>query len=126
LQQRVIRLLPGCWSRKTSYQPSRWSADNPAAGQCAVTALLIQELLGGRIVYGELNGFEHYWNYLPAEEELDLTRQQYGTPYAVRLSGNASRFALLSDPNTLRRYENLVDSFLLRTRRGPKARNSWR
>ena len=54
-----------------SHLPSRWSADNSAAGQCTVTALLIQELLGGRIVYGELNGVEHYWNYLPSEEELD-------------------------------------------------------
>lgn len=87
-----------------------------------MTALLVQELLGGRIVYGELNGFEHYWNYLPAEVEVDLTRHQYGTPYSVRLLGAVSRFVLLSDPNTLRRYEILVDSFLEKSGRGQTSR----
>jgi N-acetylglutamate synthase-like GNAT family acetyltransferase len=38
------------WSSETSDDPDEWSADNPARGQCGVTALLVRELLGGEIL----------------------------------------------------------------------------
>lgn len=38
------------WSRETSDDPEEWSRQNPARGQCAPTALLVRELLGGEIL----------------------------------------------------------------------------
>jgi hypothetical protein len=43
---RVAEVLLASWSLKTSGQ---WLADNPARGQCNVTALLINEVFGGEI-----------------------------------------------------------------------------
>ena len=48
------------------------------AGQCAVTALVVQDHCGGSILSGEVNGIPHYWNRLPTNEELDLTLRQFG------------------------------------------------
>jgi 8-oxo-dGTP pyrophosphatase MutT (NUDIX family) len=60
-----------------------WTPDNPSRGQCGVTALVVQDLLGGELVLGEV--FEggarrgaHYWNRLPDGTEVDLTRDQFG------------------------------------------------
>ncbi|GGQ52297.1 YunG family protein [Couchioplanes azureus] len=59
-----------------------WSPANPARGQCGVTALLLHELLGGRLLLatvlhadGTRQGV-HYWNRL-GRIELDLTREQF-------------------------------------------------
>jgi hypothetical protein len=38
------------WGRDTSDDPDEWSESNPARGQCAVTAMLVRELLGGEIL----------------------------------------------------------------------------
>ncbi len=60
-----------------------WCPDNPARGQCGVTALVLQDLLGGDVLLaevrypsGERQGC-HYWNRLPAGVEVDLTRGQF-------------------------------------------------
>jgi hypothetical protein len=60
----------------------RWSAANPSLGQCAVTALVVHDLLGGQLVEAEVQhrdgsrqGF-HYWNRL-AGVDVDLTRAQF-------------------------------------------------
>ncbi len=60
-----------------------WRPDNPARGQCGVTALVVQDLLGGDLMLGEVyeNGSRrgcHYWNRLPDGTEVDLTRDQFG------------------------------------------------
>ena len=55
---------------------------DPARGQCGATALVVQDLLGGDLVVGEVFvGSErlgvHYWNRLENGEILDLTRAQF-------------------------------------------------
>jgi hypothetical protein len=59
-----------------------WSSDNPSRGQCAVTALVVRDLLGGELLEAEVHfqngdrqGF-HYWNRLPGLE-VDLTGDQF-------------------------------------------------
>jgi hypothetical protein len=60
-----------------------WSAANPARGQCAVTALIVQEHLGGELLMGEVTHLDgsrqgvHFWNRLPGGTEVDLTREQF-------------------------------------------------
>lgn len=59
-----------------------WSADNPAWGHCDITALVVQDLMGGELMVGEVwldgeqHGF-HTWNVLPGGIQLDLTREQF-------------------------------------------------
>lgn len=67
-----------CWSVKTSYFGEMSSGSR---GQCYVTALLVQGLLGGEILTGKtpipMGSETHYWNKLPNGDELDLTSDQY-------------------------------------------------
>jgi hypothetical protein len=92
------------WSAETAEDPSGWSADNPAKDQCAVTALLVRELLGGEILIANVvkDGRRlerHAWNRLDSGVEIDLTRSQFrageqlGTPRVEEplLTGPRSR-----------------------------------
>jgi hypothetical protein len=59
-----------------------WHPGNPARGQCGVTALLVQDLLGGELILGEVVAGDarvgyHYWNRLPDGREVDLTADQF-------------------------------------------------
>ncbi|MEU3633753.1 YunG family protein [Streptomyces fradiae] len=59
-----------------------WTGGNPSRGHCDVTALVVHDLLGGDLVYGEvwLGGGRlgyHWWNRLPSGAEVDLTREQF-------------------------------------------------
>ncbi len=59
-----------------------WSPAEPSLGQCAVTALVVHDLLGGELLEAEVEhadgspqGF-HYWNRF-AGVDVDLTRRQF-------------------------------------------------
>jgi hypothetical protein len=74
--------IRGAWGRDTSDDPQDWSELNPARGQCAVTALLVRELLGGKILVANVlrdgrRVERHAWNRLPSGLTLDLTREQF-------------------------------------------------
>ncbi|MEU6867438.1 hypothetical protein ABZ924_30015 [Streptomyces sp. NPDC046876] len=59
-----------------------WTPENPAWGHCDITALVVQDLMGGGLLVGEVwldgeqHGF-HTWNVLPGGIEVDLTREQF-------------------------------------------------
>lgn len=61
----------------------QWSERNPASGQCASTALIVQGLLGGELLLADVHNADgsrngvHYWNRLAGGTELDLTREQF-------------------------------------------------
>jgi GNAT superfamily N-acetyltransferase len=70
------------WSRETSDDPDEWSEQHAARGQCAVTALVVRDLLGGEILIANvLRAGErvdrHAWNRLASGLTLDLTRSQF-------------------------------------------------
>lgn len=44
-----IGILQAAWTRGTSFDPERWTPENPSWGQCAVTALVINDLFGGEL-----------------------------------------------------------------------------
>jgi hypothetical protein len=74
--------IRAAWGRDTSDDPEEWSELNPARGQCAVTALLVRELLGGEILVANVlrdgrRVERHAWNRLPSGLTLDLTREQF-------------------------------------------------
>ncbi|MFD8414061.1 hypothetical protein ACFV2Q_20270 [Streptomyces sp. NPDC059650] len=74
------------WSAETcspdDVEREPWSADNPAWGHCDITSLVIQDLMGGGLLVGEvwLDGEQHgyhTWNLLPGGIPVDLTREQF-------------------------------------------------
>ena len=83
--EEVAPVLRAAWSADTCDEVdlADWSLQNPARGQCGVTALVLQELLGGELLLAEVHfadgGYQgvHYWNRLPDGEEIDLTREQF-------------------------------------------------
>jgi hypothetical protein len=99
--------LAAAWSHETSVDPDQWSEENPTLGQCAVTALIVQDYLGGVLCRGEVGSVSHYWNVLSSGEEIDLTRSQFGTDVVIRHSEPRAREYVLADTATRRRYELL-------------------
>jgi hypothetical protein len=95
------------WSKESSYEPGTWSTQNSAWGQCGVTALIAQDFCGGRILTGEVNGVEHYWNQLPDGQNLDFTEHQFGKILSRHNIVEADRAIMLSYPDTVRRYDLL-------------------
>ncbi|WP_349630876.1 YunG family protein [Bradyrhizobium manausense] len=66
------------WSLSTA---SQWTADNPAAGQCNVTALLIHELFGGDLLKTLLPAGDHFYNQIGGRR-YDFTASQFDQPIA--------------------------------------------
>ncbi|MCA1466381.1 hypothetical protein I6F09_00600 [Bradyrhizobium sp. IC3195] len=74
----IQRALRKAWSLATA---SQWTADNPAAGQCNVTALLIHELFGGDLLKTPLPAGDHFYNRIGGER-YDFTASQFDRPIA--------------------------------------------
>lgn len=75
------KILLKSWSKDTSYCPDKWNELNPSFGQCAITALIVNDYFGGDIVWSEAllpNGqkISHFFNMINGEE-VDLTRSQF-------------------------------------------------
>ncbi|MGY8631075.1 hypothetical protein RAD15_01085 [Bradyrhizobium sp. 14AA] len=74
----VQRALRKAWSSSTS---SQWTANNPAAGQCNVTSLLIHELFGGDLLKTPLPAGDHFYNRIGGRR-YDFTASQFDQPIA--------------------------------------------
>jgi hypothetical protein len=79
----VERAVRTSWGEDTCDPTDRqdWHPGNPARGQCGVTALVLNDLLGGDLVLGEVHVAGertgvHYWNRF-AGLDVDLTRDQF-------------------------------------------------
>lgn len=80
----IEQAVRSSWSAETctpEFRP-RWNGDNPARDQCGVTAMVLNDLLGGDLVRGEVHvdGQRvdyHWWNRLSTGIEIDLTREQF-------------------------------------------------
>jgi ADP-ribose pyrophosphatase YjhB (NUDIX family) len=80
--ERAVRAAWCLWTSDPVDQPG-WTEANPASGQCASTALVVQDRLGGELLIADVHEADgtrqgvHYWNRLPDGTELDLTRGQF-------------------------------------------------
>lgn len=101
------RALHATWQRNTSSDPDHWKPENPAFGQCAVSALVIQSFLGGDLLRTVVGDVSHYWNLLPSGEEVDLTRHQFAA-YEPKGREPRTREYVLSHPDTRLRYMRLL------------------
>ncbi|MFE9697679.1 hypothetical protein [Streptomyces sp. NPDC006270] len=90
----IEQALRASWSAETctpEYR-DRWNPGNPARDQCGVTAMVLNDLLGGELIRGEVHvdGVRtdyHWWNRLGAGVDIDLTREQFG-PEEVVVGGD--------------------------------------
>lgn len=124
--EKLQELLRKSWTRETSAKPEDWSPENPAWGQCAVSAVVGWDLLGGKIVRTqrkmiiEKNGKmiyqgNHYWNLLPDGREIDFTKEQFPLNTPIPEAKPITKDYILSFAPTRKRYallrlevENLI------------------
>lgn len=106
------RLLPLAWCKETATNED-WDENNPSLNQCAVTALLVQDELGGDLLRCEMtNGDSHYWNRV-GNYEIDLTAEQFDRiePQPLKDTAVVRNRSYVLDPerfqNTINRYEIL-------------------
>jgi hypothetical protein len=112
LPSKLRQAVRQSWDAETCYpvQKKEWKKELPEIGQCAVTALLLQDYLGGNIAFNEAN--DHFWNVLPNGDVVDLTRTQFRHPIELTVDALCNRDEILHSreadrQNTFQRYELL-------------------
>lgn len=109
---KLTKLLPLICSRDTSFDPRRWTEENPLWGHCAVVALLVQDFLGGEILRVSLKDVpeyasvgSHFLNRLPDGSKIDLTYTQFQKTIPTNLKEETrEREQILSRKDTSTRY----------------------
>lgn len=104
--------LRNSWSADTAAPGMFWNSQIPATGQCAVTALVVQDYFGGELLRTTNpiglsdSRVSHYFNLLPGNREVDLTRGQFWVwePDGIMIR---DRDYVLSFPDTVERYKLL-------------------
>lgn len=99
----IERAIRDAWSLDTAEEDDGWTPDNPSRGQCDVTALVVQDLLGGDILGADvfLDGERiegHMWNRLVSGVDVDLTRDQFKRGETVGEPRVGRRTAAIADP----------------------------
>jgi hypothetical protein len=69
----ILEILKQCRSLNSG---SIRSVDNPASGQCGVTALVIQDVFSGDILKTKVDKEWHYYNFIDGER-VDFSESQY-------------------------------------------------
>lgn len=79
IEEKILELkkaLYKSWSIDTS---SKWTRQNPAKGQCGVTALIVNEMLKGDIAKTKIQENWHFYNIINGKR-YDFTESQFETP----------------------------------------------
>ncbi len=121
---RLEKILQKSWIKETSSDPEKWNKNNPSFGQCAVTALIVNDYFGGKLVWAPVKvgskEISYYFNKIDDKKvgltkEIDLTKSQFpeGTiiPEGIDKTKGflSTRGYVLSYPKTLKRYELLKE-----------------
>lgn len=117
--EKIKPRIRSAWSQDTTSPSCQkiWSRENPAQGQCAVTALLIQDLLGGELLRTKVPGHgSHYYNRLPSGDTTDLTAEQFPPETDIPQGEPRDREYVLNSPGavvarTNERYELLKNRY---------------
>jgi len=75
------------------WERERWSSCLPSFGQCTVTALVVQDIFGGKIVKDAIN--DHFWNILDDGTEVDLSREQLPEGIVLKITDERTREYML-------------------------------
>jgi hypothetical protein len=122
----VETAIRGSWSAQTCdpVDLADWSPANPARGQCGITALVVQDLLGGDLLMAEVYHADgsrqgvHYWNRLHGGFELDLTREQFQDAETILDPDVVARPADLTGGRLFEQYKALRTDVAAALRRG--------
>lgn len=74
--------LLAAYGPDTAHPSYPFSLDNPTAGQCAITALLVHETHGYDIYETKVGRSRHFFNKTTSGEVVDLTAEQYGPQFS--------------------------------------------
>ena len=107
--EQLAAALEQSWSKETTYFPDRWSATSPATGQGAVTALVVQDYLGGELLRTTVDGQSYYLNELPDGSQVNLTAAQFGAGTVFTTPARSTREHVLGTPATVARYNLLKE-----------------
>ena len=75
-KEQLMNVLLSSWSLASS---SKWTQENPAKGQCGVTALVVNDITGGEIRKTKLPEGWHFYNEVDGTR-YDLTASQFTKP----------------------------------------------
>lgn len=103
-------LLETSWSKETCSPGLRnnWSSDNPSLGQCAISALIVNDFFGGKIMRCMASSGSHYYNLID-DEIVDLTVEQFLGEIPMYEEGQErTREYLLGNEDTKNRYLKLM------------------
>ena len=93
----------------------KWTLENKTLGQCAITALVLNDFLGGKIMRCMSETGSHYYNLINGEI-VDLTVSQFNSLPDYINGEERTREYLLSNEDTRNRYklllERVKDSFI--------------
>ena len=99
------------WSKDTSHY-NEWSINNPSHGQCVISAIALQEIIGGKIAKVTLvDGKTHYFNIIGGNV-YDLTSDQFQSPIQYFPYEVVSKDHLLSNQKTATRYNLLYNNLI--------------
>lgn len=108
--EELKKVIEVSWSKETCYPTlqNTWNESNPSTGQCAITVLIVNDFLGGKIMRTMCNGISHYYNLVNGEV-IDLTKDQFdGIIPNYEIGEERSREYLLSSSDTTNRYKILL------------------
>ncbi|MEC1451067.1 hypothetical protein P9D59_05990 [Bacillus haynesii] len=104
--EQIMKALYKSWSSDSS---SKWSQDNPAKGQCGVTALVVNDILGGEIRKTKLPEGWHFYNFINGKR-YDLTVSQFKEDI-LYMDISSNRNEAFSDTNE-KQYNYLKQSVI--------------
>jgi len=103
----IIASTRASWAPDTAGPGTDVQERGKPHGQCAVTALLVHELIGGEILRCEIKDSRgvvygsHYWNLVPGVGEIDLTREQFPRDYPLPRGEVVPRSRLTDGPRAV-------------------------
>lgn len=76
--EEVTKIIELSFGKETCYPSLRekWNEENKTLGHCAITALIINDFLGGKIMRCMCETGSHYYNLIN-NEIIDLTVSQF-------------------------------------------------
>ena len=104
--EELKQLLSLSWKKETCTPGLRneWNEENPSLGQCAITALIVNDIFGGKIMRCIASTGSHYYNLID-DQMVDLTVEQFlGEIPQYENGEERTREYLLSNEDTKNRY----------------------
>ena len=110
-EKRIYEALIKSWSIETS---SKWTSENPAKGQCGVTALVIQDICGGQIKKTKIGEVWHFYNCIDGKR-FDFTGAQFNREldYMDEKSNREEAFADINEKQYSILKEKIMKEFKL-------------